>query len=279
MLKTIIITNDPSIAADAEAAGVSRIMVDLEIMGKKERQASRNTFITTHTKEDIAPVRAVLKTAELMVRINPWHNGSLEEIEEAITRGAQRIMLPMIESVDDFRRFSAAVAGRVRILPLVENAYSMEQLDDILQTPHVDEVYFGLNDLHLSLGHTFLFEPLALGMLDTMAATAKAQNIPFGFGGMAMIGQGELPAEMILGEHVRLGSSCVILSSRFCKDIDINTSEGRVLRLQEALKKIGICYDALLARSPEETKTNHQQVVEKVHTIASTLRDKLSSST
>ena len=279
MLKTIIITNDPSIATDAEAAGVSRIMVDLEIMGKKERQASRNTFITTHSKEDIGPVRTALKTAELIVRINPWYEGSPAEIEDAITRGADRIMLPMIENVDDFRAFSDAVSDRVCILPLVENAYSMEHLEDILKNPHVDEVYFGLNDLHLSLGHTFLFEPLALGMIDAMAEAAKTRGIPFGFGGMAMIGSGELPAEMILGEHVRLGSSCVILSSRFCQDIEIAKPEGRKTRLMDALQKISMCYDTLLARSPEAAQKNHQQVVEKIHTITSRLRDKLHSNT
>ena len=54
MMKTILITNDPGIATDAEAVGVTRIMVDLELMGKAERQKGKNTFITVHTKEDIA---------------------------------------------------------------------------------------------------------------------------------------------------------------------------------------------------------------------------------
>lgn len=39
--------------------------------------------------------------------------------------------------------------------------------------------------------------------------------MPFGFGGIARIGEGDLPSDNILGEHVRLGSSSVILSRTF----------------------------------------------------------------
>jgi len=58
MIKTIIITNDPGIAADIVVAGVTRVMVDLETGGKKERQKSRSTFISSHLKEDIIRVSA-----------------------------------------------------------------------------------------------------------------------------------------------------------------------------------------------------------------------------
>lgn len=43
MLKLIYITNDPKTAQIAEEAGVDRIMVDLETIGKDQRQGGMNT--------------------------------------------------------------------------------------------------------------------------------------------------------------------------------------------------------------------------------------------
>ena len=259
MIRTILITNDPAIAVDAQAAGVSRIMVDLETVWKKERQASRNTFISTHTKEDVAKIRAVITSAELIVRINGMHAGSQEEIDYAVHNGADIIMLPMILRMTQFDDFLKMLAGRAKPLPLVETAYSMAHISDIASSSAIDEVYFGLNDLHLSLGLDFLFEPLALGLIDWMANITKSYGKPFGFGGMATIGSGELPAERILGEHVRMGSTCVILSSRFCKDIDITQTQGRRERLLTAVAAIHASWQQLQKRSKQQQEADRQQ--------------------
>ncbi|MFO0388285.1 MAG: aldolase/citrate lyase family protein [Alphaproteobacteria bacterium] len=235
MMKTILITGNPDIAADAEAAGVSRIMVDLETMGKKERQASRTTFISSHNKEDVARVRSVLKNAELIVRVNPWHYHSEEEILYAVGEGADFIMLPMIQDIQHVRKAVGALSAHIKLLPLIETSYSMECIADIAAMKEIPELYIGLNDLHLSLGLEFLFEPLAMGLLDAMAENIRKHGKPFGFGGIAKMGSGELPAERILAEHERLGSTRVILSSRFCKDISIESQEGRTSRIRDAL--------------------------------------------
>ena len=44
----------------------------------------------------------------------------------------------------------------------------------------------------------------------------KAKGIPYGFGGIARLGYGSLPAEKVIAEHYRLGSTCAILSRSFC---------------------------------------------------------------
>ena len=41
-------------------------------------------------------------------------------------------------------------------------------------------------------------------------------GIPYGFGGISHLGDGLLPAEMIVTEHYRLGSTRAILSRGFC---------------------------------------------------------------
>ena len=44
----------------------------------------------------------------------------------------------------------------------------------------------------------------------------------YGFGGIASLGKGIIPAEMIIKEHYRLGSTCAILSRSFCNVNKIN---------------------------------------------------------
>ena len=270
-MKSILITNDPSLAADAEMAGVSRIMVDLESHGKKERQASRTTFISSHTKEDIAKIRAVLTKAELMVRINPWHEHSASEMDCAIANGADIIMLPMIEQMSQFDAFMACLAGRAGALPLIETAYSMEHLSEIASHKDISELYIGLNDLHLSLGLNFLFEPLAGGQLDVMAKEILSCGKAFGFGGIGVIGgEGELSPARILAEHARLGSACVILSTRFCTDQKIRTGEaqGRAERMRAALADLQNHYETLCARTLAQQENDFKETAAIIQAIA-----------
>ena len=91
----------------------------------------------------------------------------------------------------------------------------MARLDKILAVPGVDELFIGLNDLHISMGLTFMFEFLSNGLLEYIANKCNKAGMPFGFGGIARIGEGDLPSDNILGEHVRLGSTSVILSRTF----------------------------------------------------------------
>jgi len=76
MLELIQITNDPAFAQRCDALGGFRLFVDLERMGKAERQAGRNTFISVHQLEDVARIRSVLRRSPLMVRVNPLHEGT-----------------------------------------------------------------------------------------------------------------------------------------------------------------------------------------------------------
>ena len=47
MIELIQITNDPAFARRCDALDGMRLWVDLERLGKAERQAGRNTFIST----------------------------------------------------------------------------------------------------------------------------------------------------------------------------------------------------------------------------------------
>ena len=53
MIKLMYITNSPRVAALADQAGVDRIFVDLESVGKQLRQGGMNTVQSDHTLADI----------------------------------------------------------------------------------------------------------------------------------------------------------------------------------------------------------------------------------
>ena len=83
-MEFIYITNNPELARYAQDSGVDRIMVDLEYIGKKERQGHLDTVMSTHSLQDITGVRNVLYNSKLLVRINPIHSGSEKEINDQI---------------------------------------------------------------------------------------------------------------------------------------------------------------------------------------------------
>lgn len=215
-LTLMYITNNPEIALIAEKNGVDRIWVDLETLGKEERQKNMDSVKSKHTVEDVRLISSMLSQAELMVRVNPWNSNSKEEIENVIAAGAQRIMLPMWKSYEEAESFLSAVDRRVHTTLLLETKEAVECIDAVLKNPLVDEIHIGLNDLHLSYGLTFMFELLSNGTVEMLCKKLKKANIPFGFGGIAKIGEGMLPAEKIVMEHYRLGSTRAILSRSFC---------------------------------------------------------------
>lgn len=221
-LTLMYITNNPVTAGIAQRAGVDRIWVDMEYIGKEERQAGMNTVKSYHTIEDIQRVRPVVTTSELLVRVNPLHEAtgthgnSKEEIEAAIQSGADVLMLPMFRTRKDVEQFIEYVDGRAVVQLLVETAEAVRDIDEILRADGIDEVHIGLNDLHLAYGKKFMFELLCDGTVEALCSKFKEHGVKYGFGGIARVGYGMLPAEYIIAEHYHLGSSAAILSRGFC---------------------------------------------------------------
>lgn len=232
------ITNDPDIACIVEKSGVDRIFIDLEYLGKEERQKGMNTVKSNHCEEDISTVASKLKKAELMVRINPMNSDSLREIDSVIEKGAKRIMLPMFKSVEEVSGFLEIVDGRVATTLLLEHIEAVRNLDDILKLGGIEEIHIGLNDLHLSMGLDFMFELLTNGVVEDIVRYIGNKGIPFGIGGVGRIGSGLLPAEMILAEHYRLGSSAAILSRSFCNIENCNCIEEVEYIFEKGIKEI-----------------------------------------
>ena len=221
-LKLMYITNRPDVALIAEKNGVDRIFVDMEFIGKSKRQGGMDSVQNHHTVEDVKRIRRVITTADLLVRINPIHEtmpdypSTEDEIEAVVTAGADVVMLPFFKTVAEVQRFLNAVDGRCRTMLLLETPEAVDVLYDILELKGIDEIHIGINDLSIGMGKKFMFELLTDGTVEQICRKLEFAGMFYGFGGIASLGRGLVPAEMIIKEHYRLGSHMAILSRSFC---------------------------------------------------------------
>lgn len=271
-MKLMMITSDPAIAKFVIAGGVDRVFVDLELLGKQQRQGHLDTVISRHSLADVRKVRPVVPPGRLLVRINPMHQSSAEEIDQVIEAGADIVMLPMFHSPQEVEAFTAAVRGRARCCLLIETVGAMTSLRECLLVPGVDEAHIGLNDLHLELGLDFMFQPLINGVVEQMCATLRAAGIPFGIGGVARVGEGLLPAEMILSEHARLGSSCAILSRTFHRQARSVAEIQEHMDFAAEVAKLHAAYACHLQAGARQLEEARQAVHKSVEHIVTMIR-------
>lgn len=266
-LKLMYITNRVDVALIAEKYGVDRIWIDLETLGKKERQGHLDSVKSNHKIDDIKNVAPKLTTSEMLVRVNPINENSIDEINKVIDAGANIIMLPMWKTLEEVKIFLNIVNNRVKTTLLLETKEGVDILDDVLEYGGFDELHIGLNDLHLSYKLNFMFELLTNGTVEKICNKLKKYNIPYGFGGIAKIGEGTLPSEKIIMEHYRLGSTRVILSRSFCnidkiKDINaidsiFNTNIKNLINYEQSINSLeNACFI--------ENKKDIQNIVDKI---------------
>jgi hypothetical protein len=174
------------------------------------------------------------------------------------------VMLPMFRTAAELGGFSRLVAGRTPIVALLETADALACVDEWVTTPGLHEVFVGLNDLHLSLGCRFMFEPLARGHVDRVAVAARRQGLRLGFGGIARLDEGLLPGRDVLAEHLRLGSQAVILSRTFRGDDPAAALASGVASLRQAEQ-------ALAARTPQQVEADRVRIAAQIDAIATNL--------
>lgn len=279
-LELMYITNRTDVASLAQNAGVDRIFVDMEYIGKDIRQGGLDTVQSHHTIEDIEKLRPVLTKSQLLVRCNPIHGAtkdylsSAREIDEICKAGADVIMLPYFKTVSEVKLFVDLVARRAKTCLLLETSEAEEILDDVLEIKGIDEIYIGLNDLHLSKGMTFMFELLADGTVEKLASKIKAKGISFGFGGVARVGTGTLPAECIFAEHYRLGSDRVILSRAFCDVSKEETIEAVGEKLSSGVRDVREFEDKLKSWTDEQFEENRLKTIDGVNKVVEIIKNK-----
>lgn len=273
-LKLMYITNSPDVAAIAQNCGVDRLFVDMEYIGKEERQGGLDTVKSHHTVQDVVNLRKVLDKSELLVRVNPIHEesdgccGSEEEIESVINAGADIIMLPMAKTVEEIQKFTEYVGGRTKTMLLLETSEAEKNIKSMLDVGGIDLVHIGLNDLHLAHGKKFMFQLLTDGTVERLVKIISEYGIPYGFGGVARIGYGLLPAEYVIAEHYRLHSTMAILSRSFCDIYKMNDIAQIERLFKQEIEKIREYEKSLELKDASFFEENRKETSDLVYLIA-----------
>jgi len=211
------ITNDTAMAAAGESAGIERVLIDLERLGKAERQCGRRLFLSDHRLGDVRRMKQALGTADIMVRLDPLHAGSRWQIDQVIRDGAAIVMLPWFHRLEQAQEFIDLVEGRAAVALLVETPEAVAVLRSLCKLPGVAEIHVGLNDLSLALNRPFLFDVIADGTMDRICAILRGSGVSFGFGGIGSLSRNDLPIhpEWVLAEQVLQGATRGWLSRTF----------------------------------------------------------------
>jgi HpcH/HpaI aldolase/citrate lyase family len=230
-----LFTVDAAFGRDVVDAGAAGIVVDWERRGKARRQAGEGTQINADTPEDLSRLRAVTD-GRLLCRVNGWGPWSAAEIDEAVDRGADEVLLPMVRTPEEVDRALDAVAGRCGLGILVETQDAVARVHDLVRRP-LSRVYLGLNDLRIDRGSDNLFVPLVDGTAEAVRAAVPGA---FGVGGLTLPGGGApVDSTLLAAELVRVGADFTFLRRSFTADMagrDPFTEVPRLLRTLAALR-------------------------------------------
>ena len=215
-----LLTDDPALAAKADRAGVERIGLDLERLGKSERQAGEDTRLSDHRITDLKLIGAAIRRAALFARLNPIHDSTRDEVETALAFGAKVLMLPYFRTVREVETFTMTVGGRAHVIILVETAAALTRIRDILAVPGIGEVMAGLNDLRLALGVRNHFEVLASPLIDVLAAETRRAGLAFSVGGVSRPNDTlPMPPDLVLAQYPRLQATGAWISRSFVRGL------------------------------------------------------------
>lgn len=238
-----LLSRDPAWIAAADTAGVARIGIDIERLGKHERQSHNpDARISDHELTDLHVVVASIRQARPFIRLNPLHAQSKWEIDTAIALGARSIMLPQFRSAVDASRFVDWIGGRAEALLLLETAEAFLELETIVAIPGVSELMVGLNDLSRAMGLAHPMQMAASPMLEDISRITHDAGVAFGFGGVAergTPGSGSeplpVPADLLLARYAGLGARSAWLARSFVKHLTPSTLPVAVGRLRQHL--------------------------------------------
>ena len=259
-------TNDPALAARADAAGVDRIGLDLETLGKHERQKGLATWISPHREDQLPALRKVITRNELFCRTNPINPESKNEIGRLIGHGVQVLMLPMFTTPQEVEKFVRYIDGRAEVVLLLENRDAADRVEEIVRVPGIDNVHIGLNDLTLSLKMSNRFAVMATPLMDRVAAAVLGAGIRFGVGGVGRVASGDdklpIPSDLIYAQYPRLGATAALISRAFFG------GEPESIDLTAEVRKARQRLDWWQAQSPAAREKAHQAFRERTGSCA-----------
>ncbi|NMO88240.1 aldolase [Actinomycetospora sp. TBRC 11914] len=249
-MQLYVFSVDPGFVHDVVAAGAAGVVVDWECRGKARRQEGQDTEINRHTPRDLERVRAATG-GRVLCRVNaygPWTSG---EVEAAVARGADELLLPMVRRPEEVDRTLELVDGRCGLGILVETRDAVARVAELARRP-LSRLYVGLNDLRIDRGATDLFTPLLDGTVDAVRA---AVDVPFGVAGLTLPGRGDpVPTELLAAELDRIGAAFTFLRRSFLADLADRDPAVEIPRMHAAC-------DALRGRTPAQVRADRAELV------------------
>lgn len=203
-----------SIRAGRPVVGCSHVIQDESVTETLREVALDFLFIDMQhvaiTVETLQRTLIALQPTALSVLVRPLSNDAAV-IGQILDAGADGVIVPMVNTVDDARRAVAAVrypphgtrswgprraarlhggaeayareaGGSVAVFTQVETAQALGNLDEILSVPGLDGVLIGPADLAISLGH--MHDRTHQHVLDAMQGVLDRclqRGMPFGF--------------------------------------------------------------------------------------------------
>lgn len=229
----LLFSTDPQFIRMATTGGVAGVVVDWERNGKSARQRYADTQISHDTPEDLRRVRAATR-ARVLCRVNSLHEGTAQEVEEAVAAGADEILLPMVRAVRDVEEVLSHVGGRCRVGILVETVEATREAAMLAGLP-LSRVYVGLNDLAIERGHENIFTAVVDGTVERLRASFDA---PFGFGGLTLPERGHpVPCRLLIGEMARLDCHFSFLRRSFHRDVAGHDAAREIARIHESVAR------------------------------------------
>ena len=244
-----LFTIDPSWGPDVVAAGAAGIVVDWERRGKARRQLGEGTQINADTPADLTRMRNATP-GRLLCRINGYGPWTAHEVDEAVGRGADEILLPMVRTPEEVDRTLDLVDGRCGLGILLETQDAVADAAAFARRP-LSRIYVGLNDLRIDRRSTELFRPLVDGTVDAVRAAVTAQ--PFGVGGLTLPGGGfPVSSDLLAAELVRIGTDFTFLRRSFTADMAGRDPFVEVPLLLQALDRLCLAGPMAAAESRSE---------------------------
>jgi hypothetical protein len=255
-----LVTNEASWADAAEIAGVDQIGIDIERMGKAQRQRNvQDARVSNHELSDLALLKGHARNARLFVRLNPPHSHTKGELEAAQALGATSVMLPYFHRASQAQQFANWVAGRAHVALLVETRSALEELPAMVRIEGVDEIMLGLNDLHIELGYAHPTAVAASDVAQRASEMVRSAGLIFGMGGLARPSDKSLAIDpdLVIARCAQLGVGSSWVSRSFLQGILPSefASEVRQLRCRLAY---------WFSRPAYELLASHQSLMDQV---------------
>jgi hypothetical protein len=215
MLELVLFENEPESACAYLEAGIRSFLVDLEIIGKDQRQLGFDTEIRPGKLQDLQRI-AALPGVSAWCRINRYGGHTQREVEHALEAGADVMILPMAESMTEIDAYLRLLDRRCRAGIMIETRACAALARELNQRP-LDYAFFGLNDFAISRGGGLIFDALADGSVE---AVNRALTGPrFGVGGLTDVRRGSpIPSARLVEEMERLGCGFTFLRRSFRRD-------------------------------------------------------------